>query len=113
IMADGLARMPAEIAELAGVGASVARALVDLGALILVGLPEFETYPQPDPDFDTPTLNPDQRRAAEHLRDAVKKREFSVTLLDGVTGSGKTETYFEAVAEAVVEGRQALILLPE
>ncbi len=43
----------------------------------------------------------------------MKKREFSVALLDGVTGSGKTEAYFEAVAEALAEGRQALILMPE
>jgi primosomal protein N' (replication factor Y) len=112
-MADGLARMPAEIAELAGVSPGVVKSLADAGALKWVALPEFEPCPAPDHEFDAVKLSPDQLRAAEHLRDAVKKREFSVTLLDGVTGSGKTEAYFEAVAEALLGGRQALILLPE
>ena len=47
------------------------------------------------------------------MRQAVAAQTFGVTLLDGVTGSGKTETYLEAVAECLRQGRQALILLPE
>jgi primosomal protein N' (replication factor Y) len=113
LMADGLARTPPQIAELAAVSAGVVRSLSESGALIGVNLPEFAPCPEPDAAFDAVTLNPDQLRAAEHLRDTVKKREFSVALLDGVTGSGKTEAYFEAVAEALSEGKQALILLPE
>jgi primosomal protein N' (replication factor Y) len=113
LMQDGLARTAAEIAEQTGVGAGVARSLAESGALKVVDLPEFERCPEPDHSFDAIKLSPDQLRAAEHFRDAVKKREFSVALLDGVTGSGKTEAYFEAVAEALAEGRQALILLPE
>ncbi len=113
LMADGLARVPAEIAELAGVTEGVARGLAQAGALKWVELHEFEPCPEPDPAFDALTLSPDQLRAAEHLRDAVKKREFSVALLDGVTGSGKTETYFEGIAESLAQDGQALILLPE
>jgi primosomal protein N' (replication factor Y) len=113
LMADTLARTPSEIAELAGVGASVAKGLAETGALRWIDLPEFERVAEPDPSFDAVTLSPDQLRAAEHLRDAVKQREFSVALLDGVTGSGKTEAYFEAIAEALTQGKQALILLPE
>jgi primosomal protein N' (replication factor Y) len=113
LMADGLARMPAEIAELAAASQGVARSLANAGALKWANLPEFDSYPAPDGAFDAVKLSPDQLRAAEHLRDAVKKREFSVAFLDGVTGSGKTEVYFEAVAEALSEGKQALILLPE
>jgi primosomal protein N' (replication factor Y) len=113
LMADGLARMPGEIAELAAVGAGVVRGLAETGALTRVDLPEFERCPEPDPSFETVALSPDQDRAAHHLRDAVKAGEFSVALLDGVTGSGKTEVYFEAVAETLALGRQALILLPE
>ena len=113
LMADGLARAPASIAEEAGVTPSVVRGLADAGALTFVNLPEFERYPKPDHGFDAVKLSPDQLRAAEHLRDSVRKREFSVALLDGVTGSGKTEAYFEAVAEALTQGSQALILLPE
>jgi primosomal protein N' (replication factor Y) len=113
LMADGLARSAGEIAELASVSQAVARSLADAGALKWVNLPEFPSYPEPDRAFDAVKLSPDQLRAAEHLRDAVKKREFSVAFLDGVTGSGKTEAYFEAVAEALSEKKQALILLPE
>src|SRR6185312_311236 len=113
MMQDGLARTLPEIVEQASVSPGVASGLAESGALKFVELPEFERCPEPDYSFDAVKLSPDQLRAAEHFRDAVKKREFSVALLDGVTGSGKTEAYFEAVAEAVVEGRQALILLPE
>jgi primosomal protein N' (replication factor Y) len=91
----------------------VVKGLADQSALNWVELPEFEPPPEPDPTFDAVRLSSDQLRAAEHLRDAVKKREFQVALLDGVTGSGKTEAYFEAVAEALSHGQQVLILLPE
>ena len=113
LLADGLARTAADIAESASVGAGVVKGLAETGALREVLLPEFERAPAPDPAFDAVRLSPDQLRASEHMRDAVKKREFQVALLDGVTGSGKTEAYFEAVAEALTQGAQALILLPE
>ncbi len=113
LMQDGLARIPSEIAELAAVGPGVVKGLAEQDALKWVALPEFERSPAPDPYFDSVVLSPDQLRAAEHMRDAVKKREFSVALLDGVTGSGKTEAYFEAVAEALSLSAQVLILLPE
>ncbi|HAX91492.1 MAG TPA: primosomal protein N' [Rhodospirillaceae bacterium] len=67
----------------------------------------------PDPDHGTPTLTADQHTAATKLVEAVKKNAFSVTLLDGVTGSGKTEVFCEAIAQCLKEGRQALVLLPE
>src|SRR4029077_8567608 len=67
----------------------------------------------PDPERPGQALAPDQAAAAATLRAAVAARTFSVTLLDGVTGSGKTETYLEAVAECLRQGRQALVLLPE
>ena len=70
------------------------------------------TCPKPDPDFHQPLLTDDQKKAAELL---VQKTEggFSTTLLDGVTGSGKTETFCEAIAACLRQGRQALVLLPE
>ena len=67
----------------------------------------------PDPDYGAPELYAEQAAAADHLRQAVAAGGYSVTLIDGVTGSGKTEVYFEAVAAAVKAGRQVLILLPE
>ena len=66
----------------------------------------------PDPDFAPPDLNDDQREAAASLAAAVGKG-FDPVLLDGVTGSGKTEVYFEAIAECLRQGKQALVLLPE
>jgi primosomal protein N' (replication factor Y) len=113
VLEDGLALSAADIAERAGVSPGVVKGLAEAGALEAVGLPEFDRLPIPDSDFEAVTLSPDQARAAAHLRAAVKAREFSAHLLDGVTGSGKTEAYFEAVAEALALGRQVLILLPE
>src|SRR5438067_2463708 len=112
LMADGCARTASEIAKAATVSAGVVSAMAKAGELKWVTLEE-EPCPEPDHTFDAVKLSPDQLRASEYLRDAVKKREFSVALLDGVTGSGKTEVYFEGVAEALAEGRQALVLLPE
>jgi primosomal protein N' (replication factor Y) len=66
-----------------------------------------------DPAHPGPTLSPAQATAASALRDSVAAQKFSVTLLDGVTGSGKTEVYLEAVAQALREQKQALVLLPE
>ena len=65
------------------------------------------------PEHPGPVLSEAQGAAAGALCEAVAAREFSVTLLQGVTGSGKTETYFEAIAEVLRQGRQALVLLPE
>jgi primosomal protein N' (replication factor Y) len=113
LMKDGVARAPGEIAKRARVTANVAKGLADAGALRWIALPEFEPFPRPHPDHGKVALNPDQREAAQALTDAVARRAFSVSLLDGVTGSGKTEAYFEAVAEALARNRQALILLPE
>jgi primosomal protein N' (replication factor Y) (superfamily II helicase) len=110
---DGLARSVPGMAEDANASPAVVRGLIQAGALKPTELPEFAPFRAPDPGFATPELNPDQVLAAETLRDAVAAKNFSAHLLDGVTGSGKTEVYFEAIAEALRQDRQALILLPE
>ncbi|GLR68896.1 primosomal protein N' [Acidocella aquatica] len=66
-----------------------------------------------DPAHPGPELSTAQAAAAAALRDSVAGQTFGVTLLDGVTGSGKTEVYLEAVAQALRNNRQALVLLPE
>src|SRR6202042_1391403 len=101
------------LAELAECGAGVIDGLVDDGALEVVALAPEPIAPIPDPDFAPATLEPGQAEAAQALVAAVEKNAFSAILLEGVTGSGKTEVYFEAVASALRAGRQALILLPE
>jgi len=102
-----------ELAELASVSEGVLRGMVGAGLLEPVLVDCDRPYPPALPDFAEPTLNPGQREAADTFVAAVAERKFAPFLLDGVTGSGKTETYFEAVAEALRLGRQVLVLLPE
>ncbi len=59
------------------------------------------------------SLSDDQDKAATLLRNAVDQAKYAPFVLDGVTGSGKTEVYFEAIAEAIHQGKQTLVLLPE
>jgi primosomal protein N' (replication factor Y) len=113
VLADGLVRSKADAAREAGVTPSVLSGLVNEGVLEIVELPPEPVARPPDPEFARPELSNAQARAATTLREAVAEHAFSVHLLDGVTGSGKTEVYFEAVAEAIRGGKQALILLPE
>jgi primosomal protein N' (replication factor Y) len=101
------------LAAAAGVGIGVVQGLLEAGTLETAMMPARPVAPALDPDYGAPELNPDQALAAEHLRHAVAAAGYSVTLIDGVTGSGKTEVYFEAVAATVTAGRQVLILLPE
>jgi primosomal protein N' (replication factor Y) len=109
----GLLIAKAALAEAAAVSAAVIDALVDAGTFAVEALPRDAVAAFPDPDFAKPALSDDQRRAAEALVASVQAKTYSVTLLEGVTGSGKTEVYFEAVAQAIREGRQSLILMPE
>ena len=101
-----------ELAAHAEVSEAVMRGLVHAGALERVEVDGDQPFPQPEPDFAPPMLNAEQQEAAGSLKDAVGNG-FDPVLLDGVTGSGKTEVYFEAIAEAVRRGKQALVLLPE
>lgn len=102
-----------ELATLADVSDAVVRGLVKAGALEAVSVDIDSPYPHPDPAFGPPTLAEAQQAAADELVAGVAAHDFRPTLLDGVTGSGKTEVYFEAVAEAIRQGRQTLVLLPE
>ncbi|MEI9995924.1 MAG: primosomal protein N' [Rhizomicrobium sp.] len=113
VAGDGLARSVPGLAEEASVSPAVVRGLIEAGALAATQLPEFPPFPAADPDFEVPRLNPAQQDAAKALAHDVAAQRFAVSLLDGVTGSGKTEVYFEAVAEALRQSKQVLILLPE
>lgn len=102
-----------ELAAIAGVSEGVLRGMANAGLIDPVSVAIDRAYPPADPDHDQPDLSPQQAAVAGHLAAAVKAQDYAPFLLDGVTGSGKTETYFEAVAEAVRMGRQVLVLLPE
>jgi primosomal protein N' (replication factor Y) (superfamily II helicase) len=113
-LCDGSAWSIAEAARRAGCGAAVVRGLIaagHVGELLLPG--EAPSPPQGEWDAAGPALSPDQRGAASRLVERTAGGGFTVTVLDGVTGSGKTETYFAAIAAALTAGRQVLVLLPE
>lgn len=101
-----------ELTEAAACGASVVKGLVKLGVVIEEDAPRDLPYPRLDPR-PAPHLVGDQVAAGDALVATLAQGGYSTTLLKGVTGSGKTEVYLEAVAEALRQGRQALVLLPE
>ncbi|MEM9311818.1 MAG: primosomal protein N' [Pseudomonadota bacterium] len=110
---DGEQATIRELAEIAGVSEGVLRGLVNQGVIEPVTVAIDRPYPPADPDHHQPTLSADQLRVAKTLVRAVEDGEYAPFLLDGVTGSGKTETYFEPIAQAIRLGRQVLVLLPE
>ncbi len=108
---NGMIWVKASLAEAAGVSAGVIDGLVDSGTLIAEPLPDWHALPL-DVTRERATLTPEQKDAARELLNHTSDG-FAVTLLDGVTGSGKTEVYFEAIAQALSGGKQALVLMPE
>src|SRR4051794_4879512 len=124
----GLVHLKRELAQAAAVGVGGVGGLIDDGALETVGLAPEPIAGRPDPSHGKAPLSPAQRQAAAVLAAAVATAAAAragaaaaagaagrapVILLEGVTGSGKTEGYFEAVAEAVRQDVQALILMSE
>ena len=114
VLRDGSPLPAADIARLAECGAGVVRDLVARG-LVETRSVSAERIEGAVPGWrrSGPALSPDQSVAARGLVERIEQGVFRVTLLDGVTGSGKTETYFSAIAAALAAGRQVLVLLPE
>ena len=113
LFADRMTRAKGDAAKEAGVSVGVVDGLIDEGALETVVLPPEKVTLPPDPDFAKPDFFLGQLAAADALRTTIDQGGYTVTLVDGVTGSGKTEVYFEGVAENIRKGRQTLILMPE
>lgn len=109
----GLSFTLGELAEQAGVSSSVVKGLVKQGVVFEEDSPRDLPYPQLHPGESRYTLTEAQATAASVLCDGVRSGAYGTTLLKGVTGSGKTEVYLEAVAACLEKGRQALVLLPE
>ncbi|MGB8273995.1 MAG: primosomal protein N', partial [Alphaproteobacteria bacterium] len=110
---SGPPRSSAELAREAGVTPGVVAGLEKAGVLEVVEARPPANVPAPDWRRRGLDLSPDQCAAADVLAEKVKAGKFSVTLLDGVTGSGKTEVYLDAIAAALADGRQVLVLVPE
>src|SRR5438128_5539073 len=113
LLADGLAHGKRDIAEEAGVSSGVIDGLIDEGTLETLVLPPEPVARAPDPDFSLTDFTPAQRGAADALCETVAGGGYGVTLLDGVTAAGKTRVYFEAIADVIRGGKQALVLVPE
>ncbi len=102
-----------ELAEAAGVTTSVVKGLVKHGVVVEENSPRDTAYPRLDPGYAPKDLTPEQQAAAGQMCDGVRSQTYGTTLLRGITGSGKTEVYLEAVSEALRQGGQALVLIPE
>jgi primosomal protein N' (replication factor Y) len=111
-VADGLAWAKTAIVGTSGVSPAVVEGLEKAGALQRLEVPAPPIALPPDPDAAPPALSPEQQAALDQIR-GLDVQKFGVALLDGVTGGGKTEVFFEAVADTLRAGRQALVLLPE
>ncbi len=101
-----------EIAAGAGVSQAVIKTMIDAGILKEVLVEKKKKYQTPICKFQKVKLTDEQQKAADNLCAKVGNG-FNVTLLNGVTGSGKTEVYFEAVEKAFEQGKQVLIMVPE
>lgn len=113
LLKDGVPRRAADIAREAGCSAAVVRSMAASGQLEIVAAKPPAPCRNPDLSPSGLDFSREQSGAAEALRKLCAAQQYAAVLLDGVTGSGKTEVYFEAVAETLRQGRQALILLPE
>ena len=109
----GLAFTLKELADMAGVTATVVKGLVSHGAVREEDSPRDLPFPPLDTERPGKALTDEQAAAVKALHVSQHSGKYGTTLLKGVTGSGKTEVYLEAVAETLRMGRQALVLLPE
>lgn len=113
LLDEGIPWTRSGLAHAAGTSSSVIDGLTQQGSFETIFLPPPPVVARPDPEYAPPRLEGPQTDAAADLVAQVRQGRFCVGLIDGITGSGKTEVYFEAIAETLRQGRQVLILLPE
>ena len=113
-LADNKTRTVQEIIEFARVTPAIIRGLQRSGLIDSVAITEknlIETHKTKK--VVTPVFNLEQGKAVSKLLNSLREQTFNVSLIDGVTGAGKTEVYFEAISEVLKKEKQVLILLPE
>lgn len=113
LLADNIPRTAADITAATGCSASVVKAMAATGVIAVNEAALPAPCAMTEVISSTMEFSSDQMDAANALQQLVRDRKYAAALLDGVTGSGKTEVYFEGVAEALRQGQQVLILLPE
>ncbi len=113
VLSDGMPRRAAEIAEQADCTAAVVKGMLGKNLVRTVDIYTSAPCRKPDPHRHGPELSEQQNEAASRISGYVESNQYQAALLDGVTGAGKTEVYFEGVAEALKQDKQVLILLPE
>ncbi|GAB6165672.1 primosomal protein N' [Thermostilla marina] len=104
-----------QLQQLAGCSAGPIRALAGRGILVCEKERRFRptATKSRDREEDDLELNNDQRRALSAILEAIHSGEHRTVLIHGVTGSGKTEVYLQAIREVISFGRQAIVLVPE
>lgn len=112
IMSDGSTQDIKSICTAAQCTSAVVKNLEKLGLLVKTELPRTVSK-QPEPDFSVPLLTEPQATAVQSIVKAVQSHHHQTMLLDGVTGSGKTEVYCEAIASCLRQDQQAVVLMPE
>ena len=113
VLQDGMPKRAAEIADMAGCTPSVVKGMADKELLEVTHIYSAAPCRVPKWDKEGVTLSEGQEAAANTMKEFVRDGQFHSALLDGVTGAGKTEVYFEAIAEALKNNKQVLLLLPE
>lgn len=115
ILSDGLPRRLSEIIQLTGLSAGKIKTLVKHDVLQAVDIFAKAPCANPNPDFATKNLTTEQHIATDKINTAIESKKFETFLLDGVTGAGKTEVYFESISKIIAgkQGGQVLILMPE
>ena len=110
VMAEGIVYAASELAGMAGCSVGVIKGMADKGLIDVCAVYSSAPCVSPDYTYGRAILSDSQAEAAARL---CEESHYNVFLLDGVTGAGKTEVYFEAVANALSKDQQVLILLPE
>ena len=112
---DNDAMTVSDVQNIARVSSAVVRSMIKNGTLVPVGeqAKQKNTAPLIYNDCGNITLNPQQQLAADAIGKSVESGGFSVHLLDGITGSGKTQVYFDSAWRAYSTGHSVLLMMPE